>query len=223
MPYRTEVPVPVLLQRQWAVPGTVVVKVCEYLPAVGRCSYINTMWAFRANCAEVVQLDSEYILQTGFWLRYMGSLWDDPGTFFDMQSPYDALLKNGLIGKAVRLAVAVMAVGYNPQRTDDANAIDTNLELLRLLCQGPWPRPAPSSHHYLAFQLAYCFRLLAVEAREGRDANAIRDLLMMEAVFANAYEVLGLGTWHFEEFRSSDQGLTGGPRLGDLFRPVPNP
>jgi hypothetical protein len=221
MSYRTEVPIGVLLHRQWSAPGPVVAKVCEYLPEAFKGSYFNTAWSFHTTCSEGALADSAYILQAGLWLRYPGSVWDDPDTAIVAESTLTAMLRNALIVKSTRLAIAVVAVGYNPTKID-ADIIDSNLELFRFLCQGPWPWPGPIQYH-LDFQLAYCFRLLVVEAREDRDRTAARDLWMMEAVFAKAFDVLDLGVWRYEDHREFFGEPTGAPRLGNLFRPAPTP
>jgi hypothetical protein len=218
MPYSTEIPVAVILHRGlWN--GIVVSTVCDFLTAAFRGSYLNTVWWFTTVCSAGAAADSEYILTAALWLRYNGSLWDDPQLSFYSPCNLPTMLTNALSTKATRLAAAVVAVGYNPSGIDN-DIENANLELLRFLCQGPWPKK-PCLWYQLRFQLEYCFRLLVIEAREGRDVQAARDLWRMEMVFVKAYEILELGDWPYVSDKIFYGKPTGTVKLSDIVGEEP--
>lgn len=220
MPYCREIPVRVFLRRQWGMPTTVVDMVCEGLPETYYGSYINSVWdSFSVQCVVSWYFEPQSVLPTILWLRSYG-ITNVQDALSVMLAPLVFMVKEPLaIYKALRLAFAVMMIGLRPRslRFESLNTVDNNLEMLRLLCQGPWPRLEPYCRVWLATEFKQCFQLLANDVREAGDVNAMRDLCMLEEIFEKAFDVLELGAWCFNVRQDFESGPTGVPRLRDFI------
>jgi hypothetical protein len=221
MVYTLEIPVDVLLYRQWTAIASVIEKVCEYLPRTHQSSYINTGWRFRARCVETAQVHPDTVLRASLWYRHLGIDLDDPDVRsvvlhagllgvshdHDFDSPEvraflqsitdNSLLHPSLVLKSTRLAFATMVVGFVTSGPH-TNLIDNNMEMLRLLSQGPWKKLGSKRRRLMNFQLVNSFNMLIIEAALERNVSALRDLWALELVYAHAFEnVLQLGTWPY--------------------------
>jgi hypothetical protein len=199
MPYVQEIPIEVLLRRQWRMPDLIVDKICEGVPRPHHGSYLNAVWAMLSVRRTLSwQFDSQTVLRAGLWLRFHGPLLWDPDAFSTLSVSTTTVTKEEILTfKAVRLAFAVMRVGIKPHgvRLPHVSTVTNNLELFRLLCQGPWPRAEPLDRMYLAFQLTHCFEILVNDVRRSDYLHAVRDLRILESVFGEAFGVLELGEW----------------------------
>jgi hypothetical protein len=229
MVYTEEIPVDILLRRLWIANDSAIDRVCEYLPQTHQSSYINTVWSFRAKCADTSRAHPDLVLRTGLWFRHTGFDLEDPnvrevivrsGRQFgfthtnladpDVRARVNAtlggsLLQHSLVLKSMKLAFAIMSVGFVPSRTH-TNPIDSNLKILRLLSQGPWPKLGFKLRSHIEFQLKNSFNMLLIEAAIERNRRAMEDLQQLEKVYAYVYEkVMELGTWQNSTWQDFDE------------------
>lgn len=209
MPYFLEIIVKVLLNRHGGMPTAIVTQICECLQRPHHSSFLSVRWKLPPGLgAEPWRLGLGSVLETGLWLRYHGFSEANSDYFQDVvlsDSP-EVQFQKIVLRKATRLAFAVMLIGLKAPNYPftRGNVVDNNLELLRLLCQGPWPKSRDRIEHRrrsveLVCQLKVCFRMLVDDAsfRSGNGSDlyprgrSIRlDLCMLQTVFVKAFEVL---------------------------------
>jgi hypothetical protein len=197
--------VKVLLARHWELPSALVDRLCEFLLPPNNSSYLNVRWMLHPwRCVEPWRFAAESVLETGLWHRYHGPSAEDPESPWTGMAPVD-LNRLVILRKAMRLVSAVMILGINAPTAPytDQGVIESNLELLRLLCQGPWPRTSSQSEDCqrcidLRSQMMCCFEMLVEEAcfhiaapfNDYYRRIAKFDLRRLHLVFVKAFEVL---------------------------------
>lgn len=196
-----------LLERYWDLPLAIVAKLCECLPRPHHTSYLNVRWRMHPwHWLEPWRFTTEGVLNTGLWYRYHGSYREDPASHDVIEAVMPSeLTRLVMLRKSVRLVSAVMTVGINAPSFPftDENVVDQNLALLRLLCQGPWPKTANFDEDHnrcddVRCQLMCCFEMLVDEAcfriyAHSKDLyrRITRiDLCRLQIVFIKALEVL---------------------------------
>jgi hypothetical protein len=235
MVYCCELGVKVLLDRHWQLPCSLITDICNFLLAPGYSSYLNISWNTTSSLSiDDCQLKQKHVLDTGLLLRHQVAYG------ISMAVAGARSVGGGSLGVwkyrniciARRLVYAIRTVGIKPPAScKDTNDVDNNIELLRLLCQGPWPQCwSRAAEHAkmvnLSWQLSYCYRMMVDDARGHRDTEAaLHDLRLLESIFVQAYINLdhlfkqGSGDqpyfhpWLFETLAYFDAGPLGAPRL----------
>jgi hypothetical protein len=203
MPYARQIPVEVFLHRYWDMPVVIVDKICEGLPRTHHGSYLNVYWnSVSVICSLPWHEDPRNVLRTALWMRFYGPLECDPDakSIRWLAETCTVVTEHVLIFKAVRLAIAVMRVGINPHNIScpPVSTVDNNMELFRLLCQGPLPQREAFTHVDLGVQMTLCFKILVHEARQDGNVNVEGDLRILQIVFEAAYSELDLGSWFYD-------------------------
>jgi hypothetical protein len=208
MSYHREILVKTLLNRHWRMSSEIVRGICIYLPRPHFDSYLSVRWNLNAfYCTEPWRLHPDRVLETGLWLRYHGPHENNPDVLSLNElrdEPYWRLNRLVNVRKAMRLACAVMSIGFTALTLPSiaAKVVEDNFELVRLLSQGPWYQLRDKKEHRrrsadLALQLKFCFRMLVDAARfqglhalKDHNHNAMRDIYRLESMFVEVENVL---------------------------------